>query len=201
MFLFYLNKSKFTKVWTREFSILSCSLMGNVFCQEIWQELGHGYTKIIYIQENNQISCYKISKENALFSEYYGQKIKKEKNYARKISDKLIKLSNSFSLFMDKNQVISIENYKDFLRLYNKFLCYHMSVYWSADFLKQEKEYKDEFKILSKAWVYNEKIYPQVDEFINKTLNSFKEADKNFLKNSTFHDFFSFFKEENNTTK
>ena len=57
MLLSYVRKDSFTKAWTREFSLLSCSLMANVFCKEIWKELGQGYTKIIFIKKGNQISC------------------------------------------------------------------------------------------------------------------------------------------------
>ncbi len=192
MLLSYVRKDSFTKAWTREFSLLSCSLMANVFCKEIWKELGQGYTKIIFIKKGNQISCYKIKKEDILFSKYYGEKVKSEKKYARTISNRLIKLSNKFLLFVKKNKRIFSENYRKFLKLYNKFLSYHMAVYWAADYLKDDQKYKKEFKILRKAWTYNEKVYIKVDFFMNKTLDNFTKINKNNLEKLVFKDFFVF---------
>lgn len=181
----------FEEAWIREFSLLSSSFFGNASCEEIWKKLGFGYKKIAFFAQKNQVVCYKNKKEEKLFSEYFGKKCQKEKNYAKNISKELISLSDKIIDFLKNNRKLSKSNYNDFYNLYKKFIHYHLAVYWAGDFTKD----KNTQSILEKAWVYNEKIYPQIDKYLDKNI---KEINRNtsinysLLRYLTFEELFVF---------
>jgi len=188
----------FQQSWVREFSLLSSSFMGNLFCQEIWPIAGFGYNEVIFVFEKGQVACYRKKLEDLAFARWYGEKVTVDLNYGPAIAGKLISLSDQVVEFLKTNKFLTKENYQGFYGLYNNFLSHHMAVYWAADYLQNNKEdnLSAIFKILNNAWVYNEKVYPQIDKFLDETLKVLADKIKiefDYLRTLVFDELKNYF--------
>ncbi|OGB74555.1 hypothetical protein A2V68_03060 [candidate division Kazan bacterium RBG_13_50_9] len=167
-----LKQDNLEEAWVREFPLTSASLFGANFCIELKRILGKGLKQALFMYQNGQTTAYKGRQDGQLFSRYYGQKVRTSPQFAKALPGELIRLSDQVIRFTKQHRKITKENYKGFYGLYNQFIAHHMATYWAADYLRDKfgKQHNIAINKLDRAWVYNEKVIPRVEQLLDRTL-------------------------------
>ncbi|MDP2684863.1 MAG: PEP-utilizing enzyme [bacterium] len=132
-----------------------------------------------FIKKNNQAIVYRSGQDYLLWSKLLGKKCLASNSFLKKNIKDLIHLTDEINKFIKVNKKLDdlVIKWLDFYKMYLNFMFLHMAVAWASIYLLSiKKNYKDKKKInkiikqLDKAYIYNEKLIPNI-EFYFKKLN------------------------------
>ena len=153
------------------FSFLSSYLFASEFVHGIKHHIGVEYVHGFFVHSHGQVDFYRSEREEKDFNRSVGEKCATDDRFLQEIQEELHSLTDEFSLFLAKNREITKENIDNFLTLHERHLAYHLAVYWAAEHLStvpQTEKTKVVLAILNKARLYNEKILPDVEKWLEK---------------------------------
>ena len=159
----------------RDLSFLACSIFVDTHPFSFKKIFKFKDFSIIFFftDKNSQIIFYRSGEEHNLMGKKIGEECLKDYNFAKNISDTLMRYSDKISDFISDNNKISYlrNNWAYFKKLYQDFFAYHQAVYWSSEYIlknKNKEKIKKIINILDKAYKYNEKIVPNVEKYFSK---------------------------------
>lgn len=176
------------KKWVvRNYSILSSSLMCRGYHQESLMAYGFSLKHHLFIQHGNAIVCYQSAKENENFGRLIAEKIKRRKNFAKRLAQEALKKTQRLKKFCQKpaSWLWQKNHFKLFRKQYTKLLPPFVAIIRSGNFLTDQKLAK-EFKIIQKARIRTETIYNELDAFIKKSLGYLAKKEKMNSKKLSF---------------
>jgi phosphohistidine swiveling domain-containing protein len=163
----------------RDISFLTCTIFTYTHLDAFKKIFNWGGFSIIFWfgKKDGQVIFYKSIKEYALFGKEIGGRYLKDVGYAEKVADILIKMSDEINAFIRENK--NVEQLSDkwdaFYIMYRDFFAYHQSIYWPSEYLlKIKPSFADKGKIdkiigiLDKAYKYNERVIPSVDQYFSE---------------------------------
>ena len=155
----------------RDFTFFISYRMAQLFVSGVARYLGRGYRMCAIVCRSGKMGFYRSRSDELAFSRHVGEQCLQEPGHAEFMASRLKELSDALMLFIKRERSLAKEDYSRFLGMFDEQFAYHLAVFWAGDYiagLQKGKEYAAIAGLLDHARVYNERIIPQVNDWIRR---------------------------------
>lgn len=156
--------------WSRDFSLLNCSLIAESHVRNVAAVLGVGYNICAFTFSKGEIHFYRSQSDEKKFNQYVGETSLSSAVYRTNLCERLKFLTNRLNDFFKNTLELDAETVEIFLKLHREITPYHIGVYWAADFIaampRKNAETIQALEELVDARHYNENLYPDLEKWL-----------------------------------
>ncbi|MFH1253702.1 MAG: PEP/pyruvate-binding domain-containing protein [Candidatus Uhrbacteria bacterium] len=186
-----ISDENWTKVWTTEYSLFSVWMFGRSYADICWQEVGVGFSKIIFLIEGSLATVFRLDKEQKEFAKKMASRFLFEEKFLDKAVKLLSDIQTEFEKFFEtpEQEALTPEKWSRFLEIHRLYQPYFLGVLWAPNELENfnvpTNLYEKIFAVCESTRKRSESVFPLLEKFLQKLFKFIAAKEKineNFLR-------------------
>lgn len=162
------------RAWTTEYALLSVALFGEEYTGSFFDEIGIGFSKLVFESKKGLATAYRLESEQHDFSTKAARKIVLQDGFMEHLEDRMTILERELKRIMcsPASKFLSAGAFKRFLSLHAAYFPYYVAVLWAPnefDAIRTAPEKrKAAFALCERLRKRSEPIYPALERYLKK---------------------------------
>lgn len=174
-----IGKLEWVKRWAGSYTFISCAYWAPQYAITLQKILGRGFPTTLFIHKKGTASFLVNKYDLDLLGEYLAKKVEDNESLAHDLLNKLKKNADILMEIMQnmEGKILTIEQYKEFHKVFDRHLAYHVFMKKTVDYLPI-KLLEKLLPVFKEARIYSEPIYSRTEQFFRALAAAIAQKEK-----------------------